>query len=700
MLAALALPGRALAAEPPNADWWSLKPFQRQPLPVVRQADWPRGRVDWFLLARMEQADLAPGRDAEPAVLLRRAFFDLIGLPPSLAEQDTFAQAAARDARAALAAVVDRLLASPEFGVRWGRHWLDVARFAESSGNTRNMAYVEAWRFRNYVVRALNRNTPFDQFIREQLAGDLLPHDSAWQRDEQLLATGFLNIGMKTLGEQDLTLYELNLADDQIDATCRAFLALTANCSRCHDHKFDPIPMRDYYALAGIFRSTRNLSAVQTNNRAEEAEGAPLGPRAHERIAATKAHTARHEQMPKDYLEVAKRRKTALEELERSGFDPRKKRPDVLPPAIAAKFAALALLEKEVDDWQDRLRAMKDHAPTLPDYGMAVAEREQMMDCPLYDKGDAKKPLAAVPRGTLQAVSLPLAPIGPRESGRGQLADWIASPRNPLTARVIVNRVWQHVFGRGLVETPDDFGRLGAQPSHPALLDDLAARFVADGWDVKALIRELMLSRAWSLAADPPDARDAGNLLLARANRKPLEAEPLRDAMLALGGTLRLEPRQGSPVNELARDIKPQGRELGRNGFLNDLADTTTHRSIYLPVLRGKTLPVLQCFDLADPGGVNGLRRATIVPAQSLFLMNSDFAMQQARGFAARVLSVPAGSPDERLRLAWRMAFARAPLPTEVASLRRFLGDDPADPAAWSRACQVLLMTGEFRTIY
>ena len=260
-----------------EAPLWSLQPVKEQAAPVVQNTQWPAGRVDRFILAELEKSGLQPNNDAQPATLLRRLHFDLVGLPPSLEEIAAFEQSWAANREAAIARVVDELLASPDFGVRWGRHWLDIARYAESSGNSRNMAYVLAWRYRNWVVEALNKNTPFDQFIRQQIAGDLLPAKTPAEHEANLLGTGFLTIGVKSLGEQNLLQYELNSADDQIDAVGRGFLGLTVSCARCHDHKFDPIPTRDYYALAGIFRSTALLSGVETNNRKEEADGVPLG---------------------------------------------------------------------------------------------------------------------------------------------------------------------------------------------------------------------------------------------------------------------------------------------------------------------------------------------------------------------------------------------------------------------------------------
>ncbi len=672
----------------------------------MKDAAWPATRVDYFILNRLERAGLTPGADADNATLLRRVYFDLIGLPPTLEEMAAFEKAAQANRAAALAEVVDRLLASPDYGARWGRHWLDVARYAESSGNTRNMAYIEAWRYRNYVVRAFNRNVPFDRFIREQIAGDLLPVTDPKLADEQLLGTGFLAIGTKTLGEMDPLTYELNVADDQIDTTCRAFLALSANCARCHDHKFDPIPARDYYAMAGIFRSTRSLGAVQTNNRMEEADGIPLGPTGRAMAAALKVHELKRAEIIKEMEPVTKKRDALREELKKSGYDATRPHPrtERLAIATAAKLAILSVFDSRLAAFNSRLKKNNEERPKIPTCAMGVEEREKPIDSPLYEKGDPKRPTTRpVPRGALSAIQVRLAPIPAAESGRLQLADWIASPKNPLTARVIVNRVWLHVYGRGLVETPDDFGKQGARPSHPELLDDLAARFVEGGWNIKALIRELMLSHTYALTSDLSPALmrgDPGNALLGRAHRKPMDAEAMRDAVLALSGALKHEMLEESIVDKLARPMNPQQRELGRNGFLTTLMDTQTYRAVYLPVLRGGPLPLQQCFDVADPAGVAGARRSTIVPSQSLFLMNSDFMMKNASGLAQRVLALPAHSLDDRIALAWRMVFTRAPAPGEIASLRRFLADKPADANSWAMACQAMMMAGEFRTLY
>jgi hypothetical protein len=347
---------------------------------------------------------------------------------------------------------------------------------------------------------------------------------------------------------------------------------------------------------------------------------------------------------------------------------------------------------------------MQEHRPTPPPFAMAVREQEKPADSPRFFKGDVKQPQEVVPRGTLSTIALPFAEIPAVESGRRQLAEWIAHPENPLTGRVIVNRLWQHLFGRGLVETPDDFGTMGTRPTHPALLDDLAFRFVRSGWDVKALIRELALSHTYRQAsvAAPDDVgfqRDADNKLLWRMNRKPLEAEALRDALLELGGSLDRTPLQGSQVATLSEPITPQGRELGREGLLFNLVDEPTRRSVYLPVVRGALSPAMQCFDMADPNLVVGQRRATIVPTQALFLMNSDLVLKQADGLAASLLRERDDGLEERIVRAWRRCLTRAPSRTEIAAIRELLGDEPESAAAWSQVCQTLMMTGEFRIL-
>ena len=711
---------RELAAE----THWAYQPVGKPEPPALGDADWPRDRIDAFVLAGLEKAGLRPSADADRRTLIRRATLELTGLPPLPEEIAAFLTDPAPDA-AAFARVVDRLLDSPRFGERWGRHWLDVARFGESSGYSRNMLYPHAWRYRNWVIDALNRDLPYEQFIRQQLAGDLLPAATPEDRERQVMATGFLTVGAKTLDEANVTLFHLNVADDMIDATCRAFLALTANCARCHDHKYDPFPTRDYYALAGIFQSTRHLAGTETNTRSEHVGAFPLGPDGEGRVKQIAELTQKAADIQATYLEIVKKRNEIRDPLEKQGQD-WKKNP---PPALVAA-------EAEVQRHQALVKAAQAAIPAPPEFAMAVLEAAVMTedqwkaaveenkknakvplpariaDSPLYAKGLATQPLDLVPRGVpgLFAAHLDSPAVGPGESGRLQLAAWLTDPRNPLTARVQVNRVWHHLFGAGLVPTVDNFGLLGESPSHPELLDDLARRFAGPemGWSTKKLIRTILLSRAWmqGSAADPASHRvDPGNRWLWRFSPQPVEAETLRDSLLYVAGSLDLSPLEGSQVADIAKQLPlAQGREIGRKDYyLKDATADVPHRSVYLPFARSAVFDVMTVFDMPDPNLVTGARQPTTVPAQSLFLMNSPLALGASRAAAERLLADTAGQNDAaRLPIAFERLLGRLPSAEESAALSQFLaapGD--SDPVSlWAQTFQAMMVSGEFRTIY
>ena len=572
--------------------------------------DWPRGTIDGFLLAGLESRGLAPVADAERPTLLRRVTFDLIGLPPTLEQLDAFVR---DDSPDAFTKVVDRLLASPRFGERWGRHWLDVARYAESSGKT-NFTYPQAWRYRDWVIASFNADKPYDQFVREQIAGDLLPADDDRQRADQLIATGFLAIGSKAHDAENRGQFILDLVDEQIEATTRAFLGLTVACARCHDHKLDPIPQRDYYALSGIFRSTRTCSGtlpgVFPNFNAspliELPPGAhvaaampslPAGPAGHDGRTSRRAHsrTRRHPSRR------GQSRSAAAGELARRDAPlPPGHRPPRRPPRA---------------------------------FAMGVRERDEAVNSPLYVRGELDQPGEVVPRGLVRVLCAETpAPIA-AGSGRRELADSLASPANPLTARVIVNRVWLHLFGRGLVPTPDNFGAAGQPPSHPELLDNLALEFTADGWSIKRLIRRIVLGRSYQLASayDPHNFEaDPDNTLIWRMSKRRLEAEALRDAALFVAGRLAAEPPVGSAVARTGEGLAVFVRVAG-------LDTSDTHRSIYLPVVRDQVFESLALFDFADPSLVTGERAMTTGPAQALYFMNGPFVIRQAEALAERL---------------------------------------------------------------
>lgn len=648
--------------------FWAFQAPQAKPAPVVKDAAWPRGEVDRFLLAAQEQKQLHPVADAEPRVLVRRLYFDLIGLPPTPEEIDRFVQAAAQNREQAIEITVDALLARPQFGERWGRHWLDVARFAESTGKERNYTFPEAWRYRDWVIAAVNRDLPYDQFIRTQIAGDLLPAANESERAANRVATGFLALGPKGLNEKNREQFRADLVDEQIDVASRAVLGLTVACARCHDHKFDPIPQRDYYALAGIFRSTQTFygtggTGVRNRNASTllplESGAAPVMAKAEpepDRKAAKKAG--------------------------------KKKRYQMEAPAQPATSAAAA-----------SCMGVQESAPA---------------DAHLLIRGEVDQPGDLVPRGFVQVLSSRTpALIDAAGSGRRELADWLTSPQNPQTARVIVNRVWAHLFGQGLVRTPDNFGATGEKPSHPALLDTLAVRFmqpVAEdgcGWSVKRLVRSLVLSRSYQLGSGHDSAAneiDPDNRLLWRQAPRRLDAEAIRDAMLTASGQLDPKPAESSFVsivgdNYIGKGVKPEAF----TGYQSN------KRSVYLPIVRDCVPEVLDLFDFAEPSLVVAARDVTNVPSQALYLMNNEFVRTQARALAQRVLAQPR-EHEARIDLAYRHALGRSATPAEVERAKAYLleaaqglvpvkqGDKTeAAELAWTTFCQALLACAEFR---
>ena len=708
---------RELAAE----THWAFQPVKKQEVPSVDQADWPRDRIDHFVLAKLEAESLAPVSDADRRTLIRRAALVLTGLPPTESEVRSFLSDRSDD-DLAFAKVVDRLLASSAFGERWGRHWLDVARYAESSGYSRNMLYPYAWRYRDWVINAFNEDLRYDKFLTQQLAGDLLPSENQEQKEQQTIATGFLTIGPKTLNEGDPLLFELNVADDQIDATCRAFLALTANCSRCHDHKYDPIPTADYYALAGIFRSSVNLAGTCTNVRAEHETAYALGPEGEGLLKKIEEAKAKADETQKAYMALVKKRDEIRKPLIDKGVDWKK---NPTPELVAA--------EAEVQAFQDQVRAAKAAIPEPPEFAMAVvdapviADEEwtklleakkkdkklptpiRISDSPVYDKGLHDLPLDPVPRGTLTLFQdqLPSPSIGSGESGRKQLAEWLVNPRNPLTARVMVNRVWHHLFGTGIVETVDNFGLLGAEPSHPAMLDDLALRFSGEEmqWSMKNLIRTIVLSRSWRLGSElnamahdkDPDVR-----LVWRFRPRQLEGEALRDSLLYVGQGIDDPPADGSQVYTISMmQEKPLQREIGRRDYYyKDINKDVRYRSVYLPMARDVLFDSVKLFDAPDPNLVVGNRANTIVPSQALYLLNSPLVAEQSKVIARELLGENTLNTQQRIERVYERLLTRKPRAEEANLIATYLAADEQSIEMWAEAVHAILGSAEFRTVY
>ncbi len=696
--------------------FWAFQPPKKATLPATKNTSWVTSDIDRFLLAGMESNGLKPVADADKRTLIRRVYLDLTGIPPSGEEVEAFVF---DSSPAAFEKIVDKLLASPRFGERWGRHWLDVARYAESSGKTVNFNYPNAWRYRDYVIAAFNADKPYDQFIKEQLAGDLMTAKDDKQKAERLIATGFLAIGPKALNERMRPQFEMDIADEQIDVTTQAFLGITAACARCHDHKFDPIPQKDYYALAGIFRSTETcygtIRFVQANHPSPLIQlPADSVPSAFDKLTASE-----RKQIEETIASLEKQRQDNKGDQLRNIFT---------VSQISINQSKLNSFEK---DGTPKLEAMgvrdKPVAPAglagrgplgrggipgmgmgmVPGYGPLAGGQRTIADSPLYTRGEIDHPGPTVPRGVLQVVSKSKPMIRRTESGRLELADWIASKNNPLTARVMANRVWLHLFGRGIVPTPDNFGAAGLPPSSPQLLDYLSFSFMENGWSVKKLIRQVVLSHAYRLASTG-DAKnleiDPDNEYVWRMAPRRLDAEVLRDSMLAVSGQLSATAPVGSPVAKAGEG--PSGRP--RLGSAINMNPNDTHRSIYLPIVRDNLPESLALFDAADPSMVVAERATTTVPAQSLFLMNNPFVIAQARAAADKLIAT-SGTETERVRQAYLSFFGRPPTDKELTTAQTFLKEYRTAPAGnrggrgpsperatWVAFCQALFASAEF----
>jgi hypothetical protein len=781
--------------------FWAYKPVQAPIVPAVKAGDWPISEIDRFVLAKLEEKGLKPAADADRTLLARRAYFDLVGLPPTPEQVDAFV--ADKDPKA-FEKLVDRLLKSPQFGERWGRHWLDIARFGESL-TLRGFILKEAWRYRDYVIDSFNSDMPFDQFIREQIAGDLLPAPKVEDRRRQLIATTFLALGNTNLEEQDKAQLRMDVVDEMLDLISKGFLAQTVTCARCHDHKFDPIPTRDYYAMAGILRNAKAMEHANVSKWIEvPLPGSPeeeAGYRKHgaavaalqKRIQDEKAKAGpkvakiiKVSDVPGIVVDDAQAKKvgewqrsvysghyigdgyvhdqnagkgektlTFQPDLPNAGkyevrlaYSSGTSRSDAVPvtvfsadgektihvdmrkePPIDGRYVSLGEyrvekngqgyviisnegtkghvtadavtfvpldkpMPKPVTSDKDSVKALEAELKHLQETGpkrqmvMTVVEEDKIEDAKIHVRGGVHNLGDAVPRGFLRVASIGESPKLPtNQSGRKELAEWIASMNNPLTARVIVNRVWHWLLGSGVVRTVDNFGTTGELPSHPELLDYLAIRFVAEGWSVKRLVREVVLSRTYRQASASNEAAtgDPENRFFARANRRRLDAECIRDSMLVVSG--KLNPDRGGPAFPamLAADYGYKGND--------------NRRSVYLPVFRNALPEALEAFDFVDPSMVTGKRNVSTVAPQALFMLNHPFPAEQARYAAERLLAEKL--PDETARIikVYRLTLGREPTAGEREVATRFLTKSKDAKEAWAGLFHALFASADFRYV-
>jgi len=640
-----------------------------------------RKTIDEYLNSAQTAAGLKPAPAADANVLLRRLSYDLIGLPPTPEELAVFDAAYRTNPDAAVTATVDRLLELPAYGERWGRHWLDVARYADSNGLDENIHFGNAWRYRDYVVRAFNDDKPFDRFIQEQLAGDLLPKsDDPDAQLDRFTALGYLAVGPKLLAEPDKQKMLLDIADEQLDTVSKGMLGLTVACARCHDHKFDPIPTKDYYSLLAVFTSTRTMANLNTVAKV------------HERILGSTKDTPERVALRKALEKTLVDRKTAERAFART---------PVADVETRKKLQIQVQMQRTIVRW-NRYIAPPPMTVLGVEDGSDAAYGTRPRNLYVQARGNYVTPLDEAPAGYLRILpaGLPIStkpnPNDVRKdnttrfgslregSGRLELARWLTDPKHPLTARVFVNRVWKHHFGEGLVRSVDNFGKLGEQPSHPDLLDDLALGFIQGDWSVKQLHRRMLTSRAYRASSQPNSHSatvDPENRLLSWYPRRRLEAEPIRDAILAVSGNL--DETLGGSLHD-----------GGNQEYVGEPNYDRPRRTLYLPVLRSKVVDFLQTFDFPDPSSPNGRRESTVVAPQALWFLNSDFVRKQAKVFADRLHRDEPKDVQARIRLAYRHVYAREPTSTEVQRAEAFLAADSKQ--GWALFTQALFAANEF----
>ncbi|KAA5546167.1 DUF1553 domain-containing protein [Roseiconus nitratireducens] len=787
-----------------SKSFWSFQPLSSPPVPTNRDSSWPTTPVDQFILKQLQDRGLAPARAADKRTLIRRVTFDLTGLPPTSSEVEAFV--ADRSERA-YDKVVHRLLCSPSYGERWGRHWLDVARYADSNGLDENLAYGNAWRYRDYVISSFNEDKPFDQFLIEQIAGDLLPRADR----ETRTATGFLALGAKVLAEPDREKLVMDTIDEQIDTTGKAFLGMTLGCARCHDHKFDPIRQQDYYALAAIFKSTKtfgdtNQGAIRhwfEHSFATDQERQKIK-EVDDRIAqAQRAATAFKNQSMSDvrqqaveraaqYLGAAARFEpsTSLSQVatiaKRDGLHPRilhhcrlhlqyrEKDPIVAkwralaatmsPEQLESYFTNLFRIARQEPD--DRQRAEQETEPaapkekartdpndsppdfdsqliaqahaalkdpsglisvppqpehafapeTLAEYNrlmekarliesgapdetaaMGVSDASVFEELPVHIRGSHHNLGAPVRRAFPQVMrTSAVPPVLPRgQSGRLQLARWMADSRHPLTARVYVNRIWGWHFGNAIVRTTENFGKLGDRPSHPELLDWLTRFFIESGWSTKELHRVIVLSSTYRMQSrsdleEAAESFDPENRLLWKFPRRRLDAEQLRDALLMVSGRLDRTPG--------GKSVPLRNRQFVFNHTSVDHTKyDSLRRAVYLPVIRNNLYPFFRQFDFPDPTMPTGRRAETVVAPQSLLMMNDPLVLDAAQGLAEHILRA-APTDEARIAAVYRRTLSREPEADEIEQANQFLDDVVSlEPTArWTLFCQALLISNEF----
>ncbi|MEX0939621.1 MAG: PSD1 and planctomycete cytochrome C domain-containing protein [Pirellulales bacterium] len=641
-----------IAAGAPWERHWSFTPPQRRELPQVDRQDWVRTPIDAFVLHKLEAAGLTPAPPADKVTLLRRAYYDLTGLPPSPAETQAFLDDTSPNAFETL---IDRLLDSQAYGERWARHWLDVVRYADTNSFERDGVKPNAWRYRDYVIRALNADKPYDQFIREQLAGDEL----ADATPETIIATGYYRLGLWDDEPADRLLARYDQLDDIVATTSKAFLGLTVDCARCHDHKIDPIPQTDYYSMVAFFQG--------------------LGSSGDPRFSQTDITP---DDLQDEYTRLEgeeKRIAEAMTELEQqaiakmSGEDQRRSEGRRRRRLLEEKLHDFLTADQSqtYGQMEDELAALREQKQSLPEREQALSVNNCDPNPPvthLLQRGNPRLEGDEVAPSFPELFGAPPPEIVPPATGRSSgrrlaLANWVASPDNMLTSRVMVNRVWQHHFGRGIVDSPNNFGQIGTPPTHPELLDWLALHFVDSGWRLKPLHKLIMMSSAYQMSSQPSDealARDADNALFSRFNMRRLTAEEIRDSIHMVTGRLNRAMYGPGIFPDISDEVKA-GQSRPGDGWGRSSPEEQARRSVYIHVKRSLITPILASFDFPETDSSCEARFATTQPTQALGMLNGSFVNKQAAQFADRLRSEAGEELRDQVTLALRLTLCRAP---------------------------------------
>jgi len=784
-----------------DAEWkfWAFQPVKKAAVPAVKDSAWVKSPIDAFILKKMEEKAIRPAAKADKHALLRRVTFDLHGLPPTEQEIKDFVADTSPDA---FRKVVDRLLASPRYGEKWGRHWLDVARFADSTGNDEDHRYPYAYKYRDYVIDSFNSDLPYNQFVKEQIAGDLLPPEKgAGINRRGVIATGFLALGAKAIAQQDKQKMLYDVWDEQLDTTTKAFLGVTLACARCHDHKFDPLTQKDYYGIVGMFAATKSFQDSQSH--VSRLLFTPLVPKAEYEIyekaqnvvankgvdidivmdrERQKAQERLTAQLP-DYMLAARAKRANMapkmtnldakivdkwvkhyneSEVPRAWLDDFHKADEAGARAIAVKFqesatANLAAWAKKMSRYRIQARRqievknmlsempkhinekdgffrdvyadggpfgigaravdavatpegkaelaalraeqkkLKDLLPPEPEMACAVSDDKPVIQKVLV-RGDYNSLGEVAPKTFPLVIAGPNRQVVAEGSGRKELAEWLASGSNPLTARVMVNRLWQGHFGEGIVRTPDNFGKMGERPTHPELLDYLAAEFVEKGWSIKEMHRTLLNSSTYQMASGATAEQvkaDGENKLYSRFPRRRLLVEEMRDGMLAISG--RIDLTMGGTLQS---GFGTDGENS--NGRLSLSPEEQTRRTVYLPLRRANLPALLNLFDFGDATTPNGKRVVTNVAPQALFLMNSKFVSEQADAVAKSVAADASLDAKQRAERLYLRVLNRPPSAGEVDNALSYAASfrqkfpKTVESDAWQSVARILLASNEF----